>query len=105
MGDIHISRECETLKLVPACWHVWEQVHEVVEKTGVVRDDWNGYNVMHDSASRVAALDLGFLPSARSASAPPPKFVYLLGSDDFAEADIPADAFVVYQVTIPGLHL
>ncbi|KAK9784934.1 hypothetical protein WJX73_009161 [Symbiochloris irregularis] len=76
---------------------ILQKVHEVVEKTGVVRDNWNGYNVMHDSASRVAALDLGFLPSARSASAPPPKFVYLLGSDDFAEEDVPADAFVVYQ--------
>ena len=74
------------------------QVHDVVEKTGIVKDGWNGYNVMHDTASRVAALDLGFLPSARSASAPPPKFVYLLGADDFAEQDIPADAFVVYQV-------
>lgn len=89
----HATVHCPCVKR-----RLWKQVHEVVEKTGVVRDDWNGYNVMHDSASRVAALDLGFLPSARSASAPPPKFVYLLGSDDFAEEDVPADAFVVYQV-------
>jgi NADH dehydrogenase/NADH:ubiquinone oxidoreductase subunit G len=74
------------------------QVHELVEKAQVVREGWNGYNVLHDSAARVAALDLGFLPSARSASAPPPKLVYLLGSDDFAEEDVPKDAFVIYQV-------
>jgi len=63
-----------------------------------VREGWNGYNVFHDTASRVAALDVGFLPSARASAAPPAKFVYLLGSDDYREEDIPQDAFVVYQV-------
>ena len=77
----------------------WSQVHKLVEKNNVVRDDWNGYNVLHDSASRVAALDIGFLQSARAAnSGTQPKFVYLLGSDEFDEAEVPADAFVVYQV-------
>ncbi len=42
------------------------QVHKVVEKADVVRDGWNGFNVLHDTASRVAALDIGFLPSARA---------------------------------------
>ena len=73
-------------------------MHELVEKADVVKDGWNGYNVLHDSASRVAALDIGFMPSARSSSAPAPKLVYLLGSDDFDPADVPADAFVIYQV-------
>lgn len=36
----------------------------MVEAGNVVREDWNGYNVLHDTASRVAALDIGFLPSA-----------------------------------------
>ena len=31
--------------------------------------------------------------------APPPKVVYLLGADDYEEADVPADAFVIYQVS------
>ena len=75
------------------------QVHELVEKADIVRDGWNGYNVLHDSASRVAALDVGFAPSARAAASPAaPKVVYLLGSDDYADADVPADAFVIYQV-------
>ena len=65
----------------------------------MVRNDWNGYNVLHDSASRVAALDIGFLQSVRAANSDTkPKFVYLLGSDEFDEAEVPADAFVVYQV-------
>lgn len=42
------------------------QIHKVVEKADVVREGWNGFNVLHDAASRVAALDLGFLPSARA---------------------------------------
>ncbi len=64
---------------------------------GVVKDDWNGFNVLHDAASRVSALDLGFQPSAAAQTAPPPKLVYLLGADDYADADVPANAFVVYQ--------
>lgn len=32
----------------------------------------------------------------------PVKVVYLLGADDYNEADVPADAFVIYQVrTVP----
>lgn len=40
-----------------------KSVHDLVEAAGVVRPDWNGYNVIHDSASRVAALDINFAPS------------------------------------------
>ncbi|GAB4823947.1 hypothetical protein N2152v2_010993 [Parachlorella kessleri] len=73
------------------------QVNELVGKAEIVRDGWNGFNVLHDSASRVAALDLGFLPSARARTAGKPKLVYLLGADEFSEEDVPADAFVIYQ--------
>lgn len=77
---------------------VLQAVHTLADKAKVTRDGWNGYNVMHDSAARVAALDLGFVPSARArASTAAPKFVYLLGADDFDAADITDDAFVVYQ--------
>jgi len=48
------------------------------------------------AASRTAAYDIGFAPSA-SASSTEPKFVYLLGADEFSPASIPRDAFVVYQ--------
>lgn len=40
------------------------QIHQLVEQGDVVKPEWNGYNVLHDAASRVAALDIGFLPSA-----------------------------------------
>ncbi|KAF8071212.1 NADH dehydrogenase [ubiquinone] iron-sulfur protein 1 [Scenedesmus sp. PABB004] len=73
-------------------------VHGLVEAAGVVKEGWNGYNVLHDNASRVAALDIGFAPSAAARSGKAAaKFVYLLGADDWADAEVPADAFVVYQ--------
>ena len=36
--------------------------------------------------------------------APPPKVVYLLGADDYEEADVPADAFVIYQVSVAASY-
>uniref|UniRef100_A0A7S2QTI8 NADH dehydrogenase subunit 11 n=1 Tax=Chlamydomonas chlamydogama TaxID=225041 RepID=A0A7S2QTI8_9CHLO len=42
---------------------VLRSVHELVEKAGAVKADWNGYNMIHECASRVAAFDLGFQPS------------------------------------------
>ena len=75
-----------------------KSIHELVDKAGVVKPEWNGYNVIHDNASRVAALDLNFAPTAAAKSAPPGKVVFLLGADDWKEEDVPKDAFVIYQV-------
>jgi hypothetical protein len=33
------------------------------------------------------------------------KVVYLLGADDYKDEDVPADAFVIYQVGDDSLHL
>lgn len=79
------------------------RIHKLVEKASIVRpdSDWNGYNVLQDAASNVAALDIGFQPSSRVRSSKQgnhnPKVVYLLGSDDYCDADVPEDAFVIYQ--------
>jgi len=68
---------------------------------------WNGFNVLHTAASRVAALDLGFLPAAGGrdldsildgASKDQIDFVYLLGADELDMGDL-GSAFVVYQGT------
>lgn len=45
-----------------------------------------------------ALLPSSGLAGAAARSAPPAKFVYLLGADDYDDASIPKDAFVVYQV-------
>jgi NADH-quinone oxidoreductase subunit G len=68
---------------------------------------WNGFNVLHTAASRVAGLDLGFLPreSGRDTAAifdgaatGAIDFVYLLGADELP-MDGFGNAFVVYQGT------
>ena len=77
----------------------------VTEKFSMVRDDWNGFNVLHRAASRVGGLDLGFIPSGggRDVAAilegtenGAVKFVWLLGSDEIEMARL-NNAFVVYQ--------
>jgi NADH-quinone oxidoreductase subunit G len=37
-------------------------VGKLAHEAGFVRTDWNGFNVLHTAAARVAALDLGFVP-------------------------------------------
>ena len=60
---------------------------------------WNGYSVMHAAASRVGALDVGFVPGAggrdarQMAEAGALDVVFLLGAD---EIDVAPGAFVVY---------
>ncbi|BGP50646.1 ndufs1 NADH-ubiquinone oxidoreductase subunit [Rhodotorula kratochvilovae] len=77
---------------------VFAEVAKFVEanKAKFVTDEWVGYNVLQRAASRTAAYDVGFVPSA-AASKATPKFVYLLNADDFSPSSIPRDAFVVYQ--------
>ena len=48
---------------------VLSKVIECAEKTGSIRDDWNGLAILHKHASRVAGLDLGFLPLDENYSA------------------------------------
>jgi NADH-quinone oxidoreductase subunit G len=66
---------------------------------------WNGFNLLHTAASRVAALDLGFLPGqggrdvagiVDGAQKGEIDFIYLLGADEFDVAHL-GRAFVVYQ--------
>ncbi|MGB7037662.1 MAG: NADH-quinone oxidoreductase subunit NuoG [Xanthobacteraceae bacterium] len=66
---------------------------------GVVKDGWNGFCVLHSAASRVGALDLGFVPgqggltARQMAASGTLDIVFLLGAD---EIDIAPGAFVVY---------
>jgi len=66
---------------------------------------WNGFNILHTAASRVAALDLGFLPKdggrdvagiVDGAQKGEIDFIYLLGADEFDVAHL-GRAFIVYQ--------
>src|SRR5205085_10405556 len=62
-------------------------------------DGWTGFCVLHTAASRVGALDIGFVPGEGGHAAPDMAapnaldFLFLLGAD---EIDIMPGAFVVY---------
>jgi NADH-quinone oxidoreductase subunit G len=66
---------------------------------GAIKDGWNGFSVLHTAASRVGALDLGFVPAdgglnaLQMAAAGALDLGFLLGAD---EIDIAPGAFVVY---------
>jgi NADH-quinone oxidoreductase subunit G len=76
-----------------------------------VTADWNGFSVLHTAASRVGALDIGFVPGAGGMTATKMTepdtldVVFLLGAD---EIEIAPGAFVVYigthraDVILPG---
>lgn len=77
----------------------YETVGKFVDSnaSNFLTEEWNGYNVLQRAASRVGAFEVGFtVPSAEVAETKP-KFVWLLGADEFDEAAIPKDAFIVYQ--------
>ncbi|NOT70969.1 MAG: NADH-quinone oxidoreductase subunit G [Hyphomicrobium sp.] len=62
---------------------------------------WNGFNVLHTAASRVAGLDLGFVPATGGKDtaamlAGGVDFLYLLGADECDLSRL-GGAFVVYQ--------
>jgi NADH-quinone oxidoreductase subunit G len=68
---------------------------------GVIKDGWNGFNVLHSAASMVGALDIGFVPGEGGVNLAAMlkggmDVLFNLGAD---EIDIPAGAFVIYQGT------
>ncbi|NNC47873.1 MAG: NADH-quinone oxidoreductase subunit G [Sphingomonas sp.] len=67
------------------------------EALGVVKGDWNGYNVLHTAASRMAGLMLGYAQPGGLADviAAKPKLVLMLGADEVS-ADAFPKAFKVY---------
>jgi NADH-quinone oxidoreductase subunit G len=76
---------------------------ELAASIGVVREGWNGWNVLHTAASRVGGLDLGFLPGAGGKTAVEMAqkgaldVLFLLGADELDLSQ--TDAFVVYLGT------
>jgi len=58
------------------------------------RDNWNGFNVLHNSASRVGALDLGLVAGGINDVINSSDVLYLLEAE---VGVIPDDKFVIYQ--------
>ncbi len=77
----------------------------LAEKAGLVKDGWNGFNVLHTAAARVAGLDMGFVPGAGGLNARgilaaarqgDIGAVWFLGADQI-ETNSLDRCFVVYQ--------
>jgi NADH-quinone oxidoreductase subunit G len=77
----------------------------VAETCGMVKDGWNGFNVLHTAAARVGGLEIGFVPGSGGrdvagildgASSGAIEFVYLLGADEIDMSRL-GKAFVIYQ--------
>ena len=78
---------------------------QLAKETKVIREDHNGFNILHAAASRVGGLDMGFLPGEGGLSTDAildaaqqgaVKTVYLMGADELDTSKL-KDAFVIYQ--------
>jgi NADH-quinone oxidoreductase subunit G len=74
---------------------------------GMVKDGWNGFNVLHSAAARVGGLEIGFVPGENGrdvrgildgCASGEIEAVWLLGADEIDPARL-GKAFVVYQGT------
>ena len=84
---------------------ILRQIGLLCKTFNIVREGWNGYNILHNAASRVAGLDMGFLPGEEGrntqsilsgAENGDIKTVYLLGADEIDTSKL-SKAFVIYQ--------
>ncbi len=72
---------------------------KAVASPGVVKDGWNGFNILHSEAALVGALDIGFVPGEGGLDTGVMlgkgalDMLFLLGVD---EVEVPAGGFVVY---------
>ena len=82
-----------------------ETAKAIAQACGAIREDWNGFNLLQYAASRVGALDLGFVPAKsgkdmagiiQGIAKKEIKFVYLLGVDEI-DMKYFGETFVVYQ--------
>ncbi|KAJ9644434.1 ndufs1 NADH-ubiquinone oxidoreductase subunit [Knufia peltigerae] len=78
---------------------IFETVGAFVEKhqANFNTPEWQGYNVLQRAASRAGAYEVGFVTPSKKVAETKAKMVWLLGADEISQADIPKDAFVVYQ--------
>lgn len=70
---------------------------KIGQDIGAIKDGWNGFAVLHEAASRVGALDIGFAATGLSAAQMTTfgtlDVLFLLGAD---EPKVPDGTFVVY---------
>ena len=76
----------------------------IANNADALSESWNGFAMLHNAASRVGALDIGFVPSGKGvctkdimkkAKNGEIEVVFLLGADEYDMSEF-GDAFVVY---------
>jgi NADH-quinone oxidoreductase subunit G len=84
---------------------ILDLARKLADTCGLVKEGWNGFNVLHTAAARVGGMELGFVPGQggrdlagiiKGATKGEIEFVYLLGADEIDTAHF-GKAFVVYQ--------
>ncbi len=80
-------------------------VKKITDKYNLVKDDFNGFNILHTAASRVGAMDLNFMPGKNgkntaeiiaSCKKGEIKVLYLLAADEIPVDEL-GNVFVIYQ--------
>ncbi|MEH6476302.1 MAG: NADH-quinone oxidoreductase subunit NuoG [Sneathiella sp.] len=78
---------------------------KIADDTGMISEGWNGFNVLHTAAARVAGLDLGLVPAEGgkdvagmldAAASGDLEVMYLLGADEIDTSKL-EKTFVIYQ--------
>jgi len=84
---------------------IYQATRQLAEQYNFIQQDWCGFNVLHTAASRVGALDIGFvskdtavtissiITAAQQGSI---KALYLLGVDQLDLSQL-QDTFIIYQ--------
>ena len=84
---------------------VLADVSQLLQQCGGIREDWNGFNLLHTTAAVVGGLDIGFVPGQggmnvagmrQAAKDKKLDILYLLGADEVPFDDF-ANTFVIYQ--------
>lgn len=97
----------QSVFLTPQGEAVHALLHDFAHAHHIVRQDWNGFNVLQIAAGRVGALDLGFVPQQAGLNAyeilaasqkDELDVLYLMGVDEFnVAASVGEKTFVIYQ--------
>ncbi|MDI2113508.1 NADH-quinone oxidoreductase subunit NuoG [Commensalibacter nepenthis] len=81
---------------------IFEKTMALANAINAVSESWNGFNILHHAASRVAGLDLGFVPQGQGKDITAMvnggvDALWLLGADEVDLSGLPPECFVIYQ--------
>lgn len=84
---------------------IHQRAREIADEFGLIKDGWNGFNVLHTAAARVGGLEIGFVPGEgglatygilEACKRGEIDILFNLGADEIAAEEL-GRAFVIYQ--------